>query len=187
MHEFTLIDPMKLGEDDPQYGQKWWSKVHESQMPVSFNLKGQDVTNGQKITCEEYSVRKSAKGTDYQQLRKVKTGVSSAQPKLGGTTARQFKADPDKQAEIRAEWALGKAAEIIGLDDMDKVFAKAQALHGMVDRLKAGEQEVKEQAQLNEPFGAYPEDAGVGAGKPVPDEVHEVDESQPISLEDVPF
>lgn len=174
MHEFTLIDPMKLGADDPTYGQKWWSKTHESQMPVSFNLKGQEVTNGQKITCEEYTVKKSAKGTEYQQLKRVKTGVSSTQEKLGGTTAKQFKADPDKQAEIRAEWALGKSAEILGLDDMDKVFAKALALHGMVDRLKAGEPEVKEQAQFSD-------------GTPVPDEVHEVDESQPISLEDIPF
>lgn len=175
MHEFTLIDPMKLGNDDPQYGQKWWSKTHESQMPVSFNLKGQEVSNGQKVQAEEYTIKKSAKGTDYQQLRKVKVvgGTSNtSQGTTGKPQTRQFKADPDKQAEIKAEWAIGKVVETLGLDDLALVEEKAKALHAMVDRLKANGAE--------------------GSPEPLPEQPKDVvvdtfDESEPINLDDIPF
>lgn len=182
MHEFTLKDPRKMGEHDPKYGQSYWAYTHESQMPVKFNLMDGDVHDGSKITCEEYAVRKSSKGTEYQQLKKVRVEGASAPQKQNGTTAKQFKADPDKQAEIRAEWALGKAAEIVGLDDMDKVFAKAQALHGMVDRLKAGETEVKEQSQ-----SGYEKAQAVAQALKKDDVVEDFDESQPIDLDSIPI
>lgn len=81
MHTFTLKDVRKLGERDEKYGQSYWGYTHESQMPVKFNSMSDDVPGNAKISCEEYTVRKSNKGTEYQQLRKVKIeGASTDAP-----------------------------------------------------------------------------------------------------------
>lgn len=174
MHEFTIVTLSKLGANDPTYGQKYWATVHETQMPVSFNSK-QEVAEGQKVQAEEYTIKKSAKGTDYQQLKKVKVVGSSdntSQGTTGKPQTRQFKADPDKQAEIKAEWAIGKVVETIGLDDLQKVEEKAKALHAMVDRLKANGAEGSP-----EPLPEQPKDEVVDT----------FDESKPINLDDIPF
>lgn len=162
MHEFTLKNPKKMGERDEKYGQSYWSYTHESQMPVKFNLMQGDVFDDQKIQCEEYSVKKSQKGTDYQQLKKVRVvGAPTSSPT---TTKKEWQ--PRDDSAIKAQWSIGQAVSVYG-DKVDEVEAFAKTLFEMVERVKKGK-------------GAE------GSPEPV-DEVHEVDETVPINLDDIPF
>lgn len=70
--QYTLIDPKPLGDNDPKYGQTWWSKTHDSDKPVMFNLMSGTVGDGAVISFEESVNKQSAKGTEYLRLRKVK-------------------------------------------------------------------------------------------------------------------
>jgi len=117
MHEFTLKDPKKLGERDSKYGQSYWSFTHESHMPVKFNLMEGDVQDGSRVTAEEYTVRKSQKGTEYQQLRKVKVnGAPSSQPTLGGTTDFNFS---DLKAQLDRIEAAVTAGNVETIDEVE--------------------------------------------------------------------
>lgn len=69
---YTLKDPKPMGDNDPKYGQIWWSQTHDSDKPVMFNLMSGTVGDGAVISFEESINKQSAKGTDYLRLRKVK-------------------------------------------------------------------------------------------------------------------
>ena len=154
---FTLKEPRKLGERDEKYGQSYWAFTHESQLPVKFNLMEGEVSDGQKITCEEATTRTSSKGKDYQQLKKVR-------PQGAQTEAKWQPRDNDA---IRAQWAIGQAMthfapkENVKLNDVETL---AKALFGMVDRVKTGEQVVE----------------------PDEDTVYDTDD-EPINLDNIPF
>lgn len=70
--QYTLINPKPLGDNDPKYGQTWWSDSHDSDKPLMFNLMTGEVGDGAVISFEESVNKQSAKGTDYLRLRKVK-------------------------------------------------------------------------------------------------------------------
>lgn len=183
MHEFTLKDPRKMGERDPKYGQSYWCYAHESNMPVKFNLMDGDVHDGDKISCEEYTVRKSSKGTEYQQLRKVK--VAGQTVVSGSTNPQPAKKEwqPRDDDRIVAQWAIGQATKYFEGDDFKtaqpedyatfiaNVEGLAREFFSMVERVKnpkAKSAEVKVQ----------PEEDAV---------VEDFDDRDPINLDDIPF
>lgn len=62
----------------------------------------------------------------------------------GGGGAARLKADTDKQKEIKAEWAIGKAISSLGVFPLDEEALKqvedlATQLYQMVDRIKGVE------------------------------------------------
>ena len=66
-------DPKKLGDYDDKYGQRWWGNVNEMDYPVMFNTMERDTIDLEdKIEAEEQAMKKSAKGTEYYGLKKVK-------------------------------------------------------------------------------------------------------------------
>lgn len=82
----------------------------------------------------------------------------------------------DKQAQIRAQWAINQSREYIQhmLGDeakLTEVFETAKLFYSMVDRVKDGEPE----AQIN------PDDADVVTGGPMDNF------DEPINLDDIPF
>lgn len=178
MPTFTLKDPKKMGERDPKYGQSYWAYTQESQVPVKFNLMEGDVTDGQKITCEEYSVKTSAKGTDYHQLKKVRPeGVVKSVPQ---TTKKEWQ--PRDDDAIRAQWAIGQAVSVYK-DKLDEVEALAKSLFKMVDRVKSSEPAKPSLSDQWQQKQAEKQDT------PVSNE--EVDSllasGEPINLDDIPF
>lgn len=133
MHEYTLKNPQKMGDYDAKYGQSYWSYVEGSDIPVKFNLTKDDVENGSKIEAEEYSVKKSSKGNEYQQLKKVKvvggSTVTHAKPK------REFQ--PKDQNTIRAQWAIGQSVSFhMSSGTMQEIEDTAKTFYQMVDRVK---------------------------------------------------
>lgn len=185
MPTFTLKDPKKMGERDPKYGQSYWAYTQESQVPVKFNLMEGDVTDGQKITCEEYSVKTSAKGTDYHQLKKVRPeGVVKSVPQ---TTKKEWQ--PRDDDAIRAQWAIGQAIAMdakpsqVGMSQFDGIEETAKVLFSMVDRVKAPDEPSKpslsdqwkqKQAEKEQPVSNEEVDSLLASG-------------EPIDLKDIPF
>lgn len=72
MKTFNISKINKLGEFHDTYGQSYWAEVHEQLMPVKFNSQLQDIGVGARISCEEWVNKQSVKGTEYQQLKRVK-------------------------------------------------------------------------------------------------------------------
>lgn len=72
MFTFTLSKVNKLGEFDATYGQRYWGEVTEDLTPVSFNSKHQDIKAGDMLAAEEKVMKKSSKGTQYWQYKKVR-------------------------------------------------------------------------------------------------------------------
>lgn len=74
-------EPLKLGEYDPKYGQSYWAEVTEHLEPVKFNVMTTDqIDLEDQIECEERVQKRSAKGKDYYQLKKVKVHKAYSQP-----------------------------------------------------------------------------------------------------------
>lgn len=90
----------------------------------------------------------------------------------------------DKQAQIRAQWAIGQAVRYVGIveeDEMlDKIEQTAKELYAMVDRVKDSNSDKEAQEEL-----------GLEVADKVDndkDQVHEdVDEDKPIDLSEIPF
>lgn len=80
MDKFTAIEIRAIGEHDPKYGTRYWGRVEDSDMPVSFNLMNPvDIPIGASIEFEERVIKKTGPqsknpGSEYQFLRKVKVG-----------------------------------------------------------------------------------------------------------------
>jgi hypothetical protein len=143
MPTFTLKDPKKMGDNDPKYGQSYWAYTHESQLPVKFNLMEGSVSDGQKITCEEAATKTSSKGTDYQQLRKVKPVGSDPLYEDNTTFAKPaYQPREDHHEAIKAQWAIGQAVQVFISEkgkSLDQVEIDAKEFYGMVERVKSSE------------------------------------------------
>jgi hypothetical protein len=72
MFKSQLSEVSKLGEFHPDYGQAYWGSVSDDLTPVKFNSKNEYIAVGDVIEYEEKSTKKSMKGTEYLQLKKVK-------------------------------------------------------------------------------------------------------------------
>lgn len=169
MPTFTLKDPKKMGDHDPKYGQSYWAYTHESQLPVKFNLMEGTVSDGQKITCEEAATKTSSKGTDYQQLRKVKPFTNEEQP-AQTSFKPAYQPREDHHEAIKAQWAIGQAVSVYK-DKVDEVETYAKTLFKMVDRVKADE---PTQPKQDTPVSNEEMDSLINSG-------------EPINLDDIPF
>src|ERR1700761_341255 len=69
--QYTLAEVNKMGENDPTYGQTYWTKSTEEIRPLKFNSRNTDITVGMSIIAEETVNKRSTKGIDYLQLKKV--------------------------------------------------------------------------------------------------------------------
>lgn len=78
MPTYTLKNPKELGENDPKYGQTYWSYTHDSGTPVMFNLMDGQVGDGSVINAETVELKQSAKGTEYHRLKKVRVSGQQA-------------------------------------------------------------------------------------------------------------
>jgi hypothetical protein len=88
---FTAIQIGPLGPQDPQYGQRYWGNVEETEMAVSFNLmQPVDILPGSKLEFEERTIKETGPnskkpGTEYLFLKKVR--VQGGQPLPQATSA----------------------------------------------------------------------------------------------------
>lgn len=196
MPTFTLKDPKKLGDHDPKYGQSYWAYTHESQLPVKFNLMEGSVSDGQKITCEEAATKTSSKGTDYQQLRKVKP-VGAEQPEQASFSKPAYQPREDHHEAIKAQWAIGQAIAAHGSFEGAVIENLAKQLYAMVDRVKGSEPKTAAFAPATGGGVAKGYDTFKQAGEAVkakqdtPVSNEEVDSlinsGEEISLADIPF
>ncbi len=74
MFQYTFSkEPLKMGERDEKYGQAYWCEVNEHLEPVKFNTMSEEpITIRDKIECEERTQKRTQKGKDYYQLKKVR-------------------------------------------------------------------------------------------------------------------
>lgn len=189
MPTFTLKDPKKMGDHDPKYGQSYWAYTHESQLPVKFNLMEGTVSDGQKITCEEAATKTSSKGTDYQQLRKVKPFTNEEQP-AQTSFKPAYEPREDHHEAIKAQWAIGQAVQLMlpssaknalspaVLEDTAKMF------FAMVDRVKSSEPKTG-----YDTFKQAGEAVKAKQDTTVSNEEMEsiIASGEPINLDDIPF
>jgi len=81
--KYTAKRITPLGDHDPKYGTRYWGSVHDSDMPVSFNLMNPvDINDGATLEFEEKVVKESKKGTEYFFLRKVKVEGNAIQTSM---------------------------------------------------------------------------------------------------------
>ena len=67
-----VLEVGKLGDYDDTFGQKYWLKVHNTDIPVMLNSKS-DISAGDVISgYEESEQKKTKKGKPYLLLKKVK-------------------------------------------------------------------------------------------------------------------
>ena len=204
MPTFTLKDPKKMGDNDPKYGQSYWAYTHESQLPVKFNLMEGTVSDGQKITCEEAATKTSSKGTDYQQLRKVKPVGSDPLYEDNTTFAKPaYQPREDRHEAIKAQWAIGQAVQLHiavtakGGEEAQSIEATAKEFFAMVDRVKSSEPKTAAYAPATGGGVAKGYDTFKQAGEAVkakqdtPVSNAEVDSliasGEEINLDDIPF
>lgn len=93
MDKFTAIEIRAIGDHDPKYGTRYWGRVEDSDMPVSFNLMNPvDIPTGASIEFEERVIKKTGPqsknpGSEYQFLRKVKVGGGIPVPHVSAPNA----------------------------------------------------------------------------------------------------
>ena len=85
--KYTAKRITPLGDHDPKYGTRYWGSVHDSDMPVSFNLMNPvEINDGATLEFEEKVIKESKKGTEYFFLRKVKVEGNAIQTSIPAPT-----------------------------------------------------------------------------------------------------
>lgn len=111
----------------------------------------------------------------------------------GGRQDREpFKPDPERQADIKAEWAIGKVIDSIGVEDLAKVEDLSRKLYVMVDKIKAVGKPVDSVDKSDDGFSSAPANDGFNSTPAnQPDDFGNVDNgfpgNEPINLDDIPF
>lgn len=107
---YTVIKVGKLGSHDPKFGTRYWGRVEESQMEVSFNLLDPvDIPEGAELESEERLI-KETKGTpekpsrEYLQLKKVK--VFGGKPEVSTSASVSAPGQDRILEELRKQTAL---------------------------------------------------------------------------------
>lgn len=80
MFTYKLDKVTKMGDMDAKYGQSYWAESSSELKPLKFNSMNENIKVGDTITAEESANRRSGKGTDYLQLRKVKVEGAQTAP-----------------------------------------------------------------------------------------------------------
>jgi len=121
-------EPIRLGTYDEKYGQGWWGDVNEDLKPVKFNTMNQSATfaAGDVISYDESVNKRSTKGTDYLQLRKVQ--VVSKNPTQAPETAqvappqsvaqsRHYPEVPPSSSHAQLDRIEQKLDKLLGIDE----------------------------------------------------------------------
>lgn len=109
-------EPLKLGDYDPKYGQAWWCEVNEHLEPVKFNVMSTDqIDLEDQIECDERLQKRTAKGKDYYQLKKVKVHKAHEQPPVQASSQPQRPQVDNSQLD-RIEKMLALVLE--GINDL---------------------------------------------------------------------
>lgn len=149
MSEYTIKYMRPLGDYDQKYGQKYWGKVEEADMDVSFNLMNpKDFEEGDKITYGEKLIRETKAGKEYMQLRKVTLDGQTGLPVERVTPVSGGKTSDDYEPGTNARWAIGMAyrghLQLAGglpaSDDSDSwqdIYANATRLVQMFSKVKS--------------------------------------------------
>ena len=121
-------------------------------------------------------------------------------PDGGYKPKTQFKPDPEKQAQIKAQWAIGQAVQLVGqptkvnkevsISPFPAIENAAKQFFAMVDRVKdgstAGQTSTGNQTTGQTSAGNYRTE-GDYDGTIDKEPVQAFDESEPINLDDIPF
>jgi len=138
MFKIRLEKVAPLGDYSEQFGQRWWGKEEDSDVPISFNSHDLKVMGGDWVEAEEKTMKKSQKGTTYWQLKKVhvvhETSNSAAEaekPVKSPVNASQSHSESAQvilsRIETKVDEALGKLDELLGTQDqIDKEIAEAE-------------------------------------------------------------
>ena len=108
---YTIVYMRPLGEYDSKYGQKYWGKVEESDLEVSFNLMSPvNFDEGDNIEYEEKIQKETKNGKEYYQLRKVHlTGQKGLAVDAVTPVAKAERSSSDYEPGTNARWAIGMA------------------------------------------------------------------------------
>jgi hypothetical protein len=109
MFTYQIAELSKLGEFDETYGQTYWVKVSDDLMPLKFNSKDQHIGVGDNIECEEKAMKKSNKGIEYWQLKKVRV-VEAASPPQKSTA-------PSAESQTQLDRIEAKLDKLLGVDE----------------------------------------------------------------------
>ena len=94
--EYTVNQIAPLGTFDEKYGQRYWGKVHEADMDISFNLMNPiNINKNDKLTWEEKLIKESKSGKEYIFLKKVKVNGEPVSP-----TKSESKWQPKDERQI---------------------------------------------------------------------------------------
>lgn len=124
---YTLTSVTKLGDNDPKYGQRYWVAAPESDLPMMFNSMSEDIDIGDTITCEETANARSAKGTDYLKLKKVRVaeqGTHTSPP------AQKPVTEPQNGSDKPNGW------------DAAKLFMQLNRIEEKLDKLLGDDDEI---------------------------------------------
>lgn len=121
MFVYTFSKLAKLGEMDEKYGQSYWGETNQALKPVKFNSMNQEITAEDTIEAEERAEKRSGKGIDYYQLKKVK--VVSMDARVQQAVSTQL-ADAGKPTQLdRIEAKLDTILSYVGPSQPDPLDA----------------------------------------------------------------
>lgn len=111
---YTIKYMRPLGEHDPKYGTKYWGKVKETDLDVSFNLMNPvNFSEGEIIEYAEKVIKETKAGKEYVQLKKVKpsmqVGLDDAPVRVTQGPTEGAKKPDDYEPGTNARWAIGMA------------------------------------------------------------------------------
>ena len=134
MFQAKLIRIDKLGEPKEPYPQSWWGEIADDLTPIMI-FTNDELSVGDNIEYEGKEMKKSAKGTVYFKLNKVKVvngDVSEPVNKAQSFTTDSAPSDTTQLEAIAGPTlALAKAVK----EGQDRLETSLQELHSKVDKL----------------------------------------------------
>lgn len=167
----------------PGSTQKWWTVLTEER-PGEVTKYIQDTSKGVEAPKEGKFTGKMWDNKFYPKLANTQSSFGGQRSSNNAARAKQ---DAEKQSDIKAEWAIGKALASLGGTDLEEVEKMAKLLFEMVDRVKGS-------SESTNPKGATPPTPntdttmtnGSGASKPQARDWNKVGQSRddPAPVED---
>ena len=132
MFELTITELAPLGDFDATYGLRYWGRALDDDKPISFNSMDKELATKLihagtlSVVCETKTLKKSAKGTLYWQLKKVKpleTHTSPVEPSESQASAphapsHETAVNGSNEVLERLKSIEGKLDRLLGLDEM---------------------------------------------------------------------
>lgn len=154
--EYKLVN-FKKGDFQDNYGNYWCDAAFEGvSEPVRWVVKDPMTVEEGELYYGTITQETSKAGKEYNRFRKEQRPEATEQPQLGEQSNRPTEEYwADKQAQIRAQWAIGQAVQLYGMqreqvdevlkaasqemDDITYLEKQAKELYAMVDRVKGSE------------------------------------------------